>query len=379
LVAALVLAVLLASCQPLPHPFAEDRPPRELLAIPESAGVSIAPVEGQPTAIAARLGAATARALLGHEIPASAKTIGRGSYRLYGGITQTSGRRGRSAVAVLWRLDDATGRRIGEREVRIEGTEEEWRSAEGAMIDRLAALSADAVARLFVGVPASPRLAAMVPAISGPTEPAAAMPGPPPPKPPVPGRATVRPAIPAPPSTQPGSPTEANPSRKQENGRIRVALRRVTGAPGDGAASLARAVTSVLRQRTLTIVDPGGKADFYIEGEVTITPAGSDKQHVKIVWRVRDANGAELGTVGQENDVPRGLLSRQWGDVAYAVAAAASDGLMQVLASAPPHATPAAGTGSAPEPSKAAPGRRPGGRAARAAAAEAAKTKGLRR
>ena len=61
----LALAALLASCQPLPHPFADDRPPAELLAVPESAGVSIAPVEGQPGAIAAKLGAATARALLG--------------------------------------------------------------------------------------------------------------------------------------------------------------------------------------------------------------------------------------------------------------------------------------------------------------------------
>jgi hypothetical protein len=380
LLAALVLTALLASCQPLPHPFAEDRPPRELLAIPASAGVSIAPVEGRPAAIAAGLGAATARALLKHEIPASAKTIGRGSYRLYGGITQTRERRDRSAVAVLWRLDDAAGRRIGEREVRVEGTAEEWRSAEGAMIDRLAVLSAEAVARLLVGEPASPRLAALAPS-PRPTEPDAAIPGPPPPKPPVPERAAARSAATGPPSAPPASAAEAGPPRRQENGRIRVSLRRVTGAPGDGATSLARAVTSVLRGRNLLVVDPGGKADFHIEGEVTITPIGSDRQHVKIVWRVSDASGAELGTVGQENDVPRGLLSRQWGDVAYVVAAAAGDGLMQVLASAPPPASPAAGSGAAaaaPEPSKAAPGRRTGAGAARAAA-ETAKTKGSRR
>ena len=67
--AAFALITLLASCQPLPHPFAEDRPPAELLAVPESVGVSIAPVKGQPTAVAAKLGAATARALLGVDPP----------------------------------------------------------------------------------------------------------------------------------------------------------------------------------------------------------------------------------------------------------------------------------------------------------------------
>ena len=78
----------------------------------------------------------------------------------------------------------------------------------------------------------------------------------------------------------------------------------------------------------------GGKADFYIDGEVSIAPAGSGKQHVKIVWRVRSASGAEIGTVGQENDVPSGSLSGPWGDVAYIVALAAGEGLVQVLARA---------------------------------------------
>ena len=111
------------------------------------------------------------------------------------------------------------------------------------------------------------------------------------------------------------------------------------------------AVTSFLRQQDLTIVEPGGKADFYIDGEVSIAPAGSGKQHIKIVWRVRSASGAEIGTVGQENDVPSGSLSGPWGDVAYIVALAAGEGLVQVLARAGPPATPAAATGPEAVPS----------------------------
>ena len=148
----------------------------------------------------------------------------------------------------------------------------------------------------------------------------------------------------------------------------------MTGAPGDGAASLARAVTSVLRQQDLTIVDPGGKADFTIDGEVSIAPIGPNEQHVKIVWHVRNASGAELGTVGQENDIPRGLLSGRWGDVAYVVAVAAGDGLLQVLARAAPSMT-----ATTHEPPNAGPGQLPSSRPSQpaASAVKAAETKGL--
>ena len=90
--------------------------------------------------------------------------------------------------------------------------------------------------------------------------------------------------------------------RSQESGRLRVAVRRVTGAPGDGGTSLAAAVTGFLRQQELTIVEPGGKADFTIDGEVSIAPAGSGKQHVKIVWRVRNASGAERNSGSSSGD-----------------------------------------------------------------------------
>jgi hypothetical protein len=354
--AAFALITLLASCQPLPHPFAEDRPPDELLAVPESVAVSIAPVEGQPMAVAAKLGAATARALLGHDIPASEKTTIRGSYQLYGHLTQSK-RHGKSALAVLWRLENAKGREIGEREVGIKDTAKDWRSAETAMIERLAALSADAVMPLLVKEPEAPRLAALAPPLPKPT--------------------AAEPIVPNLPSAKPAvTPSLAAASRtgEQKNRQIRVALRRVTGAPGDGAVSLARAVTSVLRQQDLTIADPGGKADFTIDSEVSIAPIGPNKQHVKIVWHVRNASGAELGTVGQENDVPRGLLSGRWGDVAYVVAIAASDGLLQVLAHAAPSTTTATH-----EPPNAGPGQLPSSRPSQpaASAVKAAETKGL--
>jgi hypothetical protein len=328
------MIALLVSCQPLPHPFADDRPPAELLRVPESAGVAVAPVEGQPPEIAAKLGGATARALLGHEIPASEKTTGRGSYQLYGRVTQSQ-RDGKAAIAVVWRLENARGQTIGERGVGIEASPQDWRDAGEAMIERLAALSADAVAPLLVKDSAVSRLAALAAPLAGGTEAGTALAAPA--KPPLKeAAATPDPAAPKP--ADAAAPAAANPARPPEGTKRRVALRRVTGAPGDGATALARALTGALRQQNLAIVEPGDQADFHIEGEVSVTPVGPDTQHVKIVWRVRSASGAELGNVGQENDVPRGLLSGRWGDVAYVVASAAAEGLLEIFARAPPPA-----------------------------------------
>ena len=94
---------------------------------------------------------------------------------------------------------------------------------------------------------------------------------------------------------------------------------------------------NVLKRADLTVLDDANaKADLYLDGEVTVAPVKPDKQHVKVVWHVRRADGAEIGTVGQENDVPKGLLDGPWGDVAYSVAIAAADGLAQLIARGAP-------------------------------------------
>ena len=92
--AGLAVAGLIAACQPLPHPFADDRPPAALLKVRDVAGVAIAPIEGKPGAVAEKLGAAVASALLKRDIPASDKTTSLGSYQLYGRVAESRPQRG---------------------------------------------------------------------------------------------------------------------------------------------------------------------------------------------------------------------------------------------------------------------------------------------
>lgn len=280
--AVLVLAAFLAACQPLPHPFADDRPPAALVTVRDGAGVWIAPIKGQPAAIAGKLGAAVAKALLKQDIPASDRKASLGSYLLYGRVAASDPRGGGAAVTAYWRLYDSAGRTVGERTARIEAKSGQSEAGADGPIAQLAGLSADGLAPLL----------------------------------------------------EDEAPVEA--AKDSQGGRVRVAIRQISGAPGDGGKSLATAIAAVLQRQDLTIVEKDQKADLYVDGEVSVAPAQADKQHVKVLWHVHRADGAEIGTVGQENDVPRELLDGAWGDLAYSVAIAAGDGLAQLVARGAP-------------------------------------------
>ncbi len=280
--AALLLA---ASCQPLPHPFAHDVPPpgAPILTLRDSNSVSIAPVDGAPRATAEKLAPAMASALQAREIAASDRTASIGSYELAGRIEEMPVNAGKAALVALWELRDASGKLLGERAERIVAAAGDWQAGNDEAVARLAAASAEQLAGLL----------------------------------------------------QDDAPAEA-----EAGGRARLLVAGVTGAPGDGGAALASAIASFLKQQDVTIVtDAQAKADLVLDADVAVAKPKSGKQNVKIVWHVRRKDGGEIGTVGQENDVPAGLLDGAWGDVAYMVAASAQGGIMELVArGAPPPA-----------------------------------------
>ena len=304
----LAVVVTVSACQPLPHPFADDRPPASLLRVRDSAGISIAPIEGGPPAAASKLGAAVASALVKHDIPASDRTTNLTSYLLYGRLEAQRPRSGQETVAAHWQLQDASGRLVGERSTRLEAPVKTWETGADAVIARLAEASAAEIAPLLADEPppGAEAVAGLAEAPGGKAEAAAPR-------------------------------AEAAAAKTNEAGRTRIAIRPLSGAPGDGAKSLANAIATVLKRQDLTVIDnANAKADVILDGQVTVATVKPDKQHVKIVWHVRRADGVEVGTVGQENDVPKGMLDGPWGDVAYSVAIAGADGLMQVIARAGP-------------------------------------------
>ena len=275
-------ALLVAGCQPLPHPFADDVPVRgsPILTLRDSASVTIAPIEGMPRATAEKLGPAMASALQQREIAASDKTASIGSYELVGTIQEMPPSGGKAVLVALWELREPSGQRLGERAERLEASAGDWQQGNDDAVGRLATASAAQLAALL----------------------------------------------------QDDAPTEA-----EIGGRTRLLIRGVGGAPGDGGESLAKAITEILKKQDLAIItDPQAKADLVLDADVTVAKPKAGKQNVKIVWHVRRKDGGEIGTVGQENEVPTGLLDGAWGDVAYMVAVSAQDGIMELVARGAP-------------------------------------------
>jgi hypothetical protein len=286
--------VLVAACQPLPHPFANDvpKPGSPMLTVRDAATVAVAPLQGGPPATAEKLAPAIAEALQKREIPASNRTTSIASYQLDGRLQAMPPAGDKAAIVVLWNLRDPSGKSLGTRAERIEASAGDWQAGKDEAVGRLAEASAEQIAAML----------------------------------------------------QDKAPVEAA-AQAKDSGETRLSIGGVEGAPGDGDTSLASAITTLLKKQDLAIVsDPQAKPDLLLDAAVTVGKPTAGAQHVKIVWRVRRKNGGEIGTVAQENDVPAGLLNGAWGDVAYTVALAAQDGIMQLIARGAPQM---GGTGSA--------------------------------
>jgi hypothetical protein len=268
----LPLLLLVVSCQPLPHPFAEDVPPPQsaVLRPRDSAGVVVAPVAGAPA-----LAEAIAAALRDAEIPASTAGDGnKGSYHLYAATSEQPLAGGRSSVIVAWELHTAGGKRVGRGTADAEAPGDALRLGDEAIARAVAANAAPAIAKQMQDEP--PRAAAV-------SEPV-------------------------------------------------LAVRAVTGAPGDGGRALTRAMDFALRRVHVAVAEQAEERDaFVLSGKVELSPPAAGRQQVKVRWALLRPDGSELGQINQENAVAAGSLDGPWGDIAYAVANAAAPGVAQLI------------------------------------------------
>ncbi|MFP4002389.1 MAG: hypothetical protein ACLFV8_01340 [Alphaproteobacteria bacterium] len=114
----------------------------------------------------------------------------------------------------------------------------------------------------------------------------------------------------------------------------------VEGAPGDGRVSLTKALSELLTATGACEVlaaseqasIPEGRNAYRVTGRVEVSDGGPETQIVSIAWTLSDLAGTEIGTVSQQNATPRGSLDGAWGDIAYAAAMGARDGLLALMA-----------------------------------------------
>jgi hypothetical protein len=272
-IAVVALVLLVAGCQPLPHPFADDKPAPHapIISLRNTDSVSVAPVAGLDPDARDGLAAAMAAALQDLDVLASADSTSRGSLNLLG-TARASG----SGVAVDWRLVDPGGRALGQ-------------GSDSAAVSLAALNRGDAGALKALAAAAAPDVAKLL---------------------------------------QDDAPIAA-----ADVGSLRqIAVLPVTGAPGDGRDALQLAMAAALTQAKLTVVpaQPDVKT-LSVVGTVTLDRPQNGQQHIAILWALMDRGGKQLGVVKQENKVPQGSLDGHWGEVANLVAGAAAPGIVAII------------------------------------------------
>jgi hypothetical protein len=285
LLLALLAPVLLAACQPLPQPFQpadKSSAANPLLDLPGGEGVMVLPVTGTapeagPEASVA-LARAIASALNDQGLPAS--TTGNAASLVLRGEADLQERTdSRDRVRVAWTLFDAAGREIQRHESLWWVNRPHWERATPETLAGMAAEAAPALVRAIQGEPIR-----QVPIVDG------------------------------------------------------LYIWSVDGAPGDGNVALKRMVAASLKERGLRLTEAMDEDALVLLGSVAIDPVpGKRQEQVTVRWSVIRLDGREIGTVEQSNPVPAGALNGNWGQIAYLVAEAAADGIVQLVQEAARH------------------------------------------
>ncbi len=266
-----------------------------------STRMDLAPIVGAPPNIAKQFAQELAGA--GSDNKLTITPDGTGSpYTLKGYLVATSERKG-AKISYILDITDTKGQRVG----RVSGEQliarrsgaDPWSGVDSAALHSLAVMIAPQIAASMSG--------------GGSPPPAASEPSP----------------RPAPSASAPETAAAAPAARPK--GPVTTIVAPVSGAPGDGTKSLTAAIKKRLYAKGVKLATVQTGNTYTVKGTVSVTDGSGGKQSIRIDWQVLDPNGKRLGTVSQQNNIPKGSLDGPWGAIADAAAGAAADGIVKLL------------------------------------------------
>lgn len=262
--------------------------------------MSVAPIIGAPQKEAQALTQALIVAGKERDLILSPGTSG-GDYTLRGYLVASAESRG-SKISYIWDVTDTKGERVarvsGEETIAKRAGRDPWSGVDAAALRSIADTT---TSKLAASLGKSSRSTRTATASSG-----------------VPGSTSVG-ATTAAVAAKPSGPTMALVSP-------------VSGAPGDGRVSLTAALKKKLYASGVKLAGGAASGNIYtIKGSVKLSDSTAGKQNIRIDWQVIDPSGKRLGTVSQENSIPKGSLNGPWGAIADAAAGAAADGIIKLL------------------------------------------------
>jgi hypothetical protein len=272
-----------------------------------SKSLDLAPIVGAPANVSQELAQELVAAGKNNKLTITPNGTG-SSYTIKGYLLATSERKG-AKVSYILDINDSKGGRVG----RVQGEQlvpgrskaDPWSGVDGAALRSLAAQIAPQIASTLSGGSSAPP-----PVASDP--------------PPSPGAATSAGAQP------PTAPATA-PAPRAAKGPVTAMVSPVSGAPGDGMKSLTAAIKKRLYAKGVKLTSVQSENTYTVKGIVSLTDASGGKQSIRIDWQVIDPSGKKVGTVSQQNTIPKGSLNGPWGAIADAAAGAAADGIVKLL------------------------------------------------
>ncbi|MGV1015202.1 MAG: hypothetical protein ACOYB4_09555 [Methyloceanibacter sp.] len=262
--------------------------------------IAIAPIVGAPPPVVKEL--TEALVVAGKERKLTLIPGSGGNYTMRGYLLASSEMRG-ARISFIWDVTDTKGARV----VRIAGDEtvpsrsgsDPWSKVDSTVIRNIANKTASQLAA----------------GIRGGGSPAPAV-----------AAATPRPA--ATPVATAAAPAAAAAVSTRSSG---VLVTPVSGAPGDGQRSLTTALKKRLYAGGIKLANGPATNVYTVKGIAKLSNASGGKQNIRIDWQVLDPSGKKLGTVSQQNTIPKGSLDGPWGAIADAAARAAVDGIIKLL------------------------------------------------
>lgn len=311
-----------------PGPEASLTTPAPSASNVQTAKIEIAPVIGAPESISRELQTQLTTSIERNRISVARAPGGKGEYTLRGYIVAAREKAG-SKISYIWDVTDQSGTRANRitGEVFAPGSgQDPWASVTPQVVQTIADKTATQLASSLPGSsipvasaasPPNANTVAMAPASTPSASSGAAPLSTPSPI----TTAATTPAAPAGPTT--GSIDNAAP--------IATMVPAVTGAPGDGGATLTTAIQRELTKNGVALTTAPGGQTYKVEGKVAMGQGKDGKQPIQIDWNVIDPKGKKLGTVSQKNEIPQGSLDGAWGKTADAAAAAAAQGILKLL------------------------------------------------
>jgi len=259
--------------------------------------VSIAPIIGAPEKVTSELTKALVVAGSERNLTLIPGTSG-GNYTMRGYLLASPERRG-AKISYIWDVNDAKGARVarvsGEKAVSKGSRSNPWSGVDSAVIR---AIAGETASKLAANLPGG-RSAPVATSAPGTTAGVAA------------------------------ASTAARPAAAPKPSGVLVAP--VTGAPGDGRRSLTTALKKRLYKDGIKLANGTSTNVYTVKGIVKLRSASGGKESIRIDWQVLDPSGKRLGTVSQQNTIPKGSLNGPWGAIADAAAGAAADGIIKLL------------------------------------------------